>query len=106
MPDQLLDTVKEEQNRAREANRTARGGAGGGGGGGRGGAYLEIMCSSSDVLMALPFQVVVSQLAVRISLPFRTTGDRVLIVLYAGRGGRGGPIRGGPGGGRGRGRGQ
>ncbi|KAJ2918309.1 hypothetical protein MD484_g2125, partial [Candolleomyces efflorescens] len=40
VPDQLLDTVKEEQNRAREANRTARGGAGGGGGGGRGGRGL------------------------------------------------------------------
>jgi len=35
VPDQLLDTVKEEQNRAREANRSARGGAGQ-----RGGSYL------------------------------------------------------------------
>lgn len=39
-------------------------------------------------------------------LPFRTTRDRVLIAyLLPGRGGRGGSIRGGPGG-RGRGRGQ
>ncbi|KAH6885493.1 U6 snRNA-associated Sm-like protein LSm4 [Coprinopsis sp. MPI-PUGE-AT-0042] len=45
VPDQLLDSVKEEQNRAREANRGARGAPGGRGGrgmpprgrGGRGG---------------------------------------------------------------------
>ncbi|EAU91881.2 U6 snRNA-associated Sm-like protein LSm4 [Coprinopsis cinerea okayama7 len=45
VPDQLLDAVKEEQNRAREANRGARGAPGGRGGrgmqqrgrGGRGG---------------------------------------------------------------------
>ncbi|KAF8979580.1 hypothetical protein BDQ17DRAFT_1381577 [Cyathus striatus] len=32
VPDQLLDAVKEEQNRAREAGRSARGGTGGRGG--------------------------------------------------------------------------
>lgn len=32
VPDQLLDSVKEEQNRAREANRGARGAPGGRGG--------------------------------------------------------------------------
>ncbi|KIJ98924.1 hypothetical protein K443DRAFT_680370 [Laccaria amethystina LaAM-08-1] len=42
VPDTLLDAVKDEQNRAREAGRSARGGSGGGGGGmgsrgGRGG---------------------------------------------------------------------
>lgn len=34
VPDQLLDAVKEEQNRAREASRNARGGHGPGGRGG------------------------------------------------------------------------
>ncbi|TEB14265.1 Sm-like ribonucleo protein [Coprinellus micaceus] len=37
VPDQLLDAVKEEQNRAREAGRNARGGHGPGGRGVRGG---------------------------------------------------------------------
>jgi hypothetical protein len=108
VPDQLLDTVKEEQNRAREANRTARGGAGGGGGGGRGGAYFESCGLPQMYLWFFPcrFQAVVFRLVVRVSHSFRTTRDRVLIAhLLPGRGGRGGAIRGGPGG-RGRGRGQ
>lgn len=37
VPDTLLDAVKDEQNRAREAGRSARGGGGGGGMGMRGG---------------------------------------------------------------------
>jgi len=37
VPDQLLDVVKDEQNRAREASRNARGGHTGAGGRGRGG---------------------------------------------------------------------
>ncbi|GLB37834.1 hypothetical protein LshimejAT787_0408850 [Lyophyllum shimeji] len=36
VPDTLLDVVKEEQNRARDAGRVARGAAGGAGRGGRG----------------------------------------------------------------------
>ncbi|OCB85791.1 hypothetical protein A7U60_g7143 [Sanghuangporus baumii] len=36
IPDKLLDEVKEEQNRTREANKGSRGGAGGGARGGRG----------------------------------------------------------------------
>ena len=42
VPDTLLDAVKDEQNRAREAGRSARGGGGGGGGMGRGASWFLI----------------------------------------------------------------
>ena len=42
VPDTLLDAVKDEQNRAREAGRSTRGG-GGGGGMGRGGALSFLL---------------------------------------------------------------
>ncbi|KAF9243213.1 hypothetical protein BU15DRAFT_43212, partial [Melanogaster broomeanus] len=56
VPDTLLDAVKEEQSRAREAGRSARGAGDGNGGGGRGaggfrGAIVSPLCVVGCLMM-------------------------------------------------------
>ena len=59
MPDALLDVVKEEQTRAREAGKNARGGAHAGGGVGRGESYACTILVLA--LIRLPFSQVVER---------------------------------------------
>jgi hypothetical protein len=61
VPETLLDSVKEEQNRAREAGRSARGGHVSGGKGGRGGPTRGgiYILSSLRTSHLCPLQVVV-----------------------------------------------
>lgn len=102
VPDTLLDAVKEEQNRAREAGRSNRGSHAGGGGRGGGsiGISPDIMCMVLTYLLqdedtARPKEVRILMNIYHATVLTHTT-------FSAGRGAaRGGPIRGGRGRGRG-----
>jgi U6 snRNA-associated Sm-like protein LSm4 len=96
VPDTLLDAVKEEQNRAREAGRGTRGGSAGGN---RGGAVSHFSSPWITVDMFVWLQVGGHHHEVRfLSLLIFLW---VRLMIRSGRGGRGGPLRGGRGRGRG-----
>ena len=64
MPDALLDVVKDEQTRAREAGKSARGGTHVGGGTGRGESYARTILVLA--LIRLPSSQVVEHHEVRL----------------------------------------
>jgi U6 snRNA-associated Sm-like protein LSm4 len=93
VPDALLDTVKEEQNRAREAGRSTRGG----GPGPRG--VSAVVSYHQDVLMP---QRTRWHATTRLVDPCFCALYHCSCFVFVGRGAvRGGPIRGGRGRGRG-----
>lgn len=95
VPDTLLDAVKEEQNRAREVGRGARGGSASGN---RGGVLLDLSSPWITADMFVWFQVGGHHPEVRsLSLVMFLC---VRLMVRSGRG-RGGPLRGGRGRGRG-----
>jgi U6 snRNA-associated Sm-like protein LSm4 len=95
VPDTLLDVVKEEQSRARDAGRSTRGG---GNTGPRGGSSLFFVSS----LMLTDWLVWLQAVAHQHEVCFH---DQNLLceklISRSGRGGRGGPVRGARGRGRG-----